>query len=91
MSDHAPAPRIRLRDYPARFLELAGPIGVGLGVGAAFFLALGFYLNDEFGGALFAAPAAFFVVATLAIVVRWLWACVLALLGWLLPRPPPGP
>src|SRR4029453_4722044 len=36
-----PSPRARLRDYPGRFLELAGPIGVGLGMALGCFLGFG--------------------------------------------------
>ena len=86
MDDDAPSPRPRLRDYPVRFLELAGPVGVGLALAAACFLGFGVYLNEDVGAALFSAAAAFFQFATAAIVVRWLWVRILALLA---PRGPP--
>ena len=79
--DRPPSPRARLRDYPARFLELAGPIGVGLGMALGCFLGFGVYLNEDLPAAVFSAAATFFLFATLAIVVRWLWAMFLALLA----------
>jgi hypothetical protein len=84
----APRPRARLRDYPGRFLELAGPIGVGLAMALGCFLGFGVYLNEDLPAALFSAAATFFLFATLAIVVRWLWAALRALLA---PRAPPDP